>query len=130
MRYAYREQADDLSTPLIEHSPLRQVASMPDIPYLIIHGDKDLAVNKQKHSDRFVAEMRIMAAVWNTWKSPASVTAPIRLITLRESKSTSSKVFSPPQTPRRKFNECVSPAFSPFSSVLKFSSSNSMDTTP
>ena len=58
MRYAYREHAGDFASALIEHSPLRQIASMPDIPYLIIHGDKDLAVNKQKHSDRFVAELR------------------------------------------------------------------------
>ena len=58
MRYAYREQAEDFSGALIEHSPLRQVAFMPDIPYLIIHGDKDLAVNKVKHSDQFVAELR------------------------------------------------------------------------
>jgi dipeptidyl aminopeptidase/acylaminoacyl peptidase len=58
LRYAYREQEIDFRGALIEHSPLRQVASMPDVPYLIIHGDKDLAVNKQKHSDRFVEEMR------------------------------------------------------------------------
>jgi dipeptidyl aminopeptidase/acylaminoacyl peptidase len=58
MRYAYREQTDDFSAALVEHSPMRQAASMPDIPYLIIHGDKDLAVNKQKHSDRYVTELR------------------------------------------------------------------------
>jgi dipeptidyl aminopeptidase/acylaminoacyl peptidase len=37
---------------------MRQVAAMPAIPYLVIHGDKDQSVNKEKHSDRFVAEMR------------------------------------------------------------------------
>jgi len=57
MRYAFRNEPNIL-TALIEHSPVEQVASMPDIPYLVIHGDKDLAVNKQKHSDRFCAEMR------------------------------------------------------------------------
>ena len=43
---------------LTEHSPLKQVAAMPDIPYLIVHGGKDTAVNKQNHSDRMVAAMR------------------------------------------------------------------------
>jgi dipeptidyl aminopeptidase/acylaminoacyl peptidase len=58
MRYAYRDYPGTFAEALIEHSPLRQVASMPAIPYLLIHGDKDQAVNKEKHSDRFVAEMR------------------------------------------------------------------------
>ena len=58
LRYAYRQQAGEFTAALIEHSPLKQAAFMPDIPYLIIHGDNDLAVNKQKHSDRFVAELR------------------------------------------------------------------------
>jgi dipeptidyl aminopeptidase/acylaminoacyl peptidase len=58
MRYAFRDQPADFQSALIEHSPLKQAGSMPDIPYLIIHGDKDLAVNKEKHSDRFIAEMR------------------------------------------------------------------------
>ena len=43
---------------LAEHSPLAQAASMPDIPYLIAHGDKDAAVNKGRHSDRMVAALR------------------------------------------------------------------------
>ena len=58
MRYAFREQAADFNAALAEHSPLRQAAAMPDIPYLVIQGDKDLMVNKQRHSDPFVAEMR------------------------------------------------------------------------
>jgi dipeptidyl aminopeptidase/acylaminoacyl peptidase len=58
MRYAYRDYPGTFAEALIEHSPLRQVDAMPAIPYLVIHGDKDLAVNKEKHSDRFVAEMR------------------------------------------------------------------------
>jgi dipeptidyl aminopeptidase/acylaminoacyl peptidase len=56
MRYAYRDQPD-LPTAIEEHSPLKQAGSMPDIPYLLIHGDNDSAVNREKHSDRFVAEM-------------------------------------------------------------------------
>jgi dipeptidyl aminopeptidase/acylaminoacyl peptidase len=43
---------------LEEQSPLHQVAGMPDIPYLIVHGDQDTAVNKARHSDRLVAAMR------------------------------------------------------------------------
>jgi dipeptidyl aminopeptidase/acylaminoacyl peptidase len=58
MRYAYRDNPGSFAEALIEHSPLRQVSAMPKIPYLLIHGDKDQAVNKEKHSDRFVAEMR------------------------------------------------------------------------
>lgn len=43
---------------LAEHSPLHQVAQMPDIDYMILHGDADTAVNKARHSDRLVAAMR------------------------------------------------------------------------
>jgi len=49
---------DDMQPMLTEHSPLQQVSAMPDIPYLIIHGGKDTAVNKQHHSDKLVAAMR------------------------------------------------------------------------
>ncbi len=51
----YKESMDELFT---EHSPLQQAAGMPDIPYLVIHGDKDEAVNKQIHSDKMVARMK------------------------------------------------------------------------
>jgi len=47
-----------LKTLLAEHSPLAQVPAMPDIPYLVVHGDKDTSVGKARHSDRFVAAMR------------------------------------------------------------------------
>ena len=40
------------------NSPLMQVDQMPDIPYFILHGGADSCVNKQAHSDRFVAAMR------------------------------------------------------------------------
>jgi dipeptidyl aminopeptidase/acylaminoacyl peptidase len=43
---------------LLEHSPLHQVDAMPDIPYLIVHGEKDQAVKKSAHSDPMVALMR------------------------------------------------------------------------
>ena len=40
------------------HSPLHQADRLPDIPYYIVHGDGDTAVNKALHSDRLVAKMR------------------------------------------------------------------------
>jgi len=49
---------EDITEELIKHSPLHQVASMPDIPYLLIHGDKDVAVGKKAHSDKMVTAMR------------------------------------------------------------------------
>lgn len=58
IRFAFRDYPGDFSQALVENSPLKQAANMPDIPYRLIHGDKDQAVNKAKHSDRFVAEMR------------------------------------------------------------------------
>lgn len=39
-------------------SPLHLAAEMPDIAYYIFHCDADMAVNKEKHSDAFVAAMR------------------------------------------------------------------------
>jgi dipeptidyl aminopeptidase/acylaminoacyl peptidase len=56
--YAMRGQGSDMDALLTEHSPLEQVAYLPDIPYLIIHGDKDHLVNKQAHSDKMVTAMR------------------------------------------------------------------------
>jgi hypothetical protein len=51
----YPESLDEL---LSEHSPLHQVASMPDIPYRLIQGGRDKAVSKKKHGDKMVAAMR------------------------------------------------------------------------
>jgi dipeptidyl aminopeptidase/acylaminoacyl peptidase len=48
----------DVTEALIAHSPLHQAARMPDVPYLIIHGDADRAVGKAQHSDRLVAALR------------------------------------------------------------------------
>ncbi len=58
IRHALRGYPEDLNTLLAEHSPLSQVAAMPNIPYLIIHGAKDKAVSKSDHSDKLVAAMR------------------------------------------------------------------------
>lgn len=51
----YPEPFEDL---LAEHSPVMQAAHMPRVPYFILHGDADKAVNKAVHSDRMVAELR------------------------------------------------------------------------
>jgi len=48
----------DIRTRLIANSPLHQIARMPDIPYLFIHGKKDKAVSKKDHSDKLVKAMR------------------------------------------------------------------------
>lgn len=58
IRHAFRGYPEDLETLFAEHSPLAQVDRMPDVPYLIVHGDKDKAVSKAAHSDRLVAAMR------------------------------------------------------------------------
>jgi pimeloyl-ACP methyl ester carboxylesterase len=49
---------EDITAQLREHSPLHQVAALPDIPYLLVHGEKDQAVKKTAHSDPMVAAMR------------------------------------------------------------------------
>jgi dipeptidyl aminopeptidase/acylaminoacyl peptidase len=58
LRFAMRDEPGDFHQALQRYSPLHEAKAMPDIPYLIVHGDKDQAVNKEKHSDRFVAEMK------------------------------------------------------------------------
>ncbi len=56
--HAFGSYPEPLEEVILEHSPLAQVGRMPDVPYLVIHGDRDLSVNKEAHSDRFVAAMR------------------------------------------------------------------------
>jgi dipeptidyl aminopeptidase/acylaminoacyl peptidase len=58
MRHAFAAYGDDIDAALAAHSPLAQAAAMPDIPYMIIHGQKDPAVNKARHSDAMVAALR------------------------------------------------------------------------
>jgi dipeptidyl aminopeptidase/acylaminoacyl peptidase len=48
----------DIQRPLIACSPLHQAAGLPDVPYLIIHGEEDQAVGKAAHSDKLTARMR------------------------------------------------------------------------
>lgn len=69
--FHYQERADlprtlhhafdsygNIEAALRENSPLHQVEKLPDIPYLIVHGEKDQAVRKSAHSDAMVAAMR------------------------------------------------------------------------
>jgi dipeptidyl aminopeptidase/acylaminoacyl peptidase len=56
--YAFRGYAEDRERLFAEHSPLSQIDHMPNIPYLIVHGDQDTAVSKVHHSDPMVAAMR------------------------------------------------------------------------
>lgn len=49
---------DDITAALEERSPVHQAQRMPAIPYLIVHGVRDQAVNKARHSDRLVALLR------------------------------------------------------------------------
>lgn len=58
MHFAFRGYPEPMGEILREHSPLHQAYAMPDIPYLVIHGDADRTVSKTHHSDRFVAAMR------------------------------------------------------------------------
>lgn len=55
LRHAFGAYAEPWDAIIAEHSPIEQVEAMPAIPYLIIHGDADRAVNKACHSDRFVS---------------------------------------------------------------------------
>ena len=50
--------APDFDAALKAHSPLHLAAEMPDIDYFVAHSTADKSVNKERHSDRFVAEMR------------------------------------------------------------------------
>ena len=55
---AFRGYPEPMETLFVEHSPLRQVDHMPEIPYMVIHGDKDSDVSKNQHSDQLVSAMR------------------------------------------------------------------------
>jgi alpha-beta hydrolase superfamily lysophospholipase len=48
----------DISASLREYSPLHQADEMPQVPYLIVHGEKDQAVAKSRHSDPLIRAMR------------------------------------------------------------------------
>ncbi|MBF0244488.1 MAG: prolyl oligopeptidase family serine peptidase [Planctomycetes bacterium] len=48
----------DIGELLKERSPLHNVARMPDLKYLIVHGSRDKLVSKAAHSDKLVRAMR------------------------------------------------------------------------
>jgi dipeptidyl aminopeptidase/acylaminoacyl peptidase len=58
IHHAFRGYGEDMEALFAEHSPLSQVPNLPDIPYLILHGARDKAVAKARHSDPMVAAMR------------------------------------------------------------------------
>lgn len=58
MHHAFDLYGEPFDAVLKEHSPLHQVEGMPEIPYLVVHGNTDKMVNKARHSDRMVAAMR------------------------------------------------------------------------
>lgn len=58
LHVAFGHYACPFQAALKSASPLHVAASMPRIPYYIVHGDADAAVNKKMHSDRLVAELR------------------------------------------------------------------------
>jgi len=55
--HAFRSYEGTLEEAAKTASPLHLIQKMPDIPYMVIHGDADTAVNKQRHSDAFVKEL-------------------------------------------------------------------------
>lgn len=57
MHSAFRSYGD-IAPALEDYSPLHQAARMPRIPYLIVHGFKDQAVAKARHSDPLIQAMR------------------------------------------------------------------------
>ena len=48
----------DIEQLMREHSPLHQVARLPDVPYMIVHGTVDVDVSIARHSEPMVAAMK------------------------------------------------------------------------
>ncbi len=55
---ALRHYPEGIEQSIEEHSPLHQCQHLPNIPYQIIHGDSDTAVDRVHHSDKMVKAMR------------------------------------------------------------------------
>lgn len=55
---AFAHYEEELEGAVRSASPLHQIGAMPFIPYYIVHGDADKAVNKERHSDLFAAAMK------------------------------------------------------------------------
>jgi pimeloyl-ACP methyl ester carboxylesterase len=58
LHHAFGHYAEPLQQVMEEHSPVHLAGSLPDISYLIVHGDSDQSVNKERHSDVLVQKMR------------------------------------------------------------------------
>lgn len=58
MYSAFYNEQGELNEILKKYSPLHLAPEMPDINYYIFHCGSDEAVNKEKHSDKFVAAMK------------------------------------------------------------------------
>jgi len=56
--YAYGFGSKPFAEAMKENTPSEQAERMPHVPYLVIHGTADRAVNKAAHSDIFVNRMR------------------------------------------------------------------------
>ena len=56
--HALRGYDKGLEAAFEEHSTIAQTPFLPRIPYMILHGTNDQAVNKAAHSDRMVEAMR------------------------------------------------------------------------
>lgn len=56
--HAFSTYEGTLDEAMRSASPLHLVDELPNIPYYIVHGTADAAVNKGLHSDIFVAEMK------------------------------------------------------------------------
>lgn len=55
---AFYYEKGSVSEVLQSASPIHLIEKMPEADYIIFHCEKDLAVNKENHSDLFVAGMR------------------------------------------------------------------------
>ena len=55
---AFRHYGGTMEAAMKTASPVHLVPEMPEAEYTVFHGDADRAVNKERHSDRFVSAMR------------------------------------------------------------------------
>jgi len=58
LAYAHRGETMPFDQWIVDHSPLHGIDRMPDIPYLIVHGDADEAVPKPTQGDPMAAALR------------------------------------------------------------------------
>ncbi len=58
--YSAYGPAEDILALIEKRSPVQIADELPDIPYIIYHGDADDQVSKAAHSDRLVARLRAL----------------------------------------------------------------------